>query len=149
MTSYRTIKPKNPHDAKTANDVHITSYDPAIPKPAQTPKLNLKGFNGKRPDDPTAEYQAGGDGSDTIDVSDINVGTGGEVNIRLQSDQDPFPPVWVQWTKDGNKLGGANVSEKFAMAGGTGSGAESATLASVHQIINLATSLRETLVRQG
>jgi hypothetical protein len=103
MASYRTIKPKNPSLTTTATDIHIFTYDPEHAEPTdKSPKLNVKGVDLKAPADPGASYQLDGDGTPAVDISSINVGVGGEINIRLECDQDKFPPVWSYWTnKDG------------------------------------------------
>lgn len=97
MPSYRTIRPKNENIGKTATDIHISTVDPANPKPNQ-PKLNVKGVDGKAPSDPNTSYGLNGHGSDTIDIDGINVGTGGELNIRLESDANEFPKLYYRWT---------------------------------------------------
>jgi hypothetical protein len=147
MANYRTIKPKNPHQQKTATDVHITTYDPDAPKPANPPKLNVKGIDGKAPGDPNASYQLDGDGTDSVDISDINVGTGGEVNIRLQNDSEAkFPKIWVYWTDQSGRIaGGAHIFATARPSHETGNQA----LAALDEIVNLATSVKDTFIPRG
>jgi hypothetical protein len=149
MASYRTIKQKNPSsEGRTATDFHVMTFDPANPPNdrTKTPKLNVKGFNGVKPDDAGASYRLDGDGTDEIDISEINVGGDGEVSVRLQSDSDKFPKLWVQWTDHNVPIGSPIIIKaELAVSKVTGTNA----IAALHQIIDLASGVRDSLNPQG
>jgi hypothetical protein len=130
MSSYRTIKPKNGAPTKTATDIHITTVDPGNPQP-NSPKLNVKGVDGKAPSDPNASYGLDGDGTNSIDITGINVGTGGELNIRLESDAKEFPKLWYRWTPE-SEFG--TTATEIALTGSTPA-SKSVALAALDQII--------------
>lgn len=145
MSSYRTIKPKNENLGKTATDIHITTVDPNNPQPNQ-PKLNLKGLNQKAPDAPDASYGLNGNGTDTLDITEINVGTGGELNIRIESDADKFPKLWYWWTPDSEFQ---KKTTEIAQAGSASAQVSVAPLAALDQIVSLATSARQAALLKG
>jgi hypothetical protein len=80
---------------KKANDITLIYDNP----------VEVKGVDGKAPDDPKAEYTLTGDGSRQIKISDIKKGNDDTIKVRIKGPGRALPKIkQAFWTLDGKRI---------------------------------------------